>query len=234
MRTSRQCHRKPTSPRQSDPIDANGAERRYEPLSPEAQESVLQDLKDCIELGLLSPTIRPSIIGIHPDRFASNGLTFDGNPLPEFHSVARNVLDCFAAAVISIPSREFPPSPVRFQSRLDDDGRLILRLSTTLGIGIDGVSLTLTPDEANWIACYLYRLAKIKSMSVGRVYWDSNDPRCDFSIDYPGQMVRSRVLGLGEPGDDGRARWPECELIFDRIDSASREKAKNAVDLINA
>ena len=200
-------------------------------LSKEARERVLSDLKEHVEQGLLCPEVKPSLVGIPPENFVSNGLKFSGNSLPEFSSISRNILDCFAAAVLSIPFIEVPPSRVILRCRLreDNNGELMLCLASMQGSGAAMLPLELTTDGEVWVATHLRLLSAVKGIPLGNIYWDRSGLHSFFFIGYPGGLVRAKVPGLGDQDEDGKPRWPECEVVLEQISPALLNLAKSSI-----
>jgi len=204
-------------------------------LSEEEKQHVLSELREYMEQGLLCPDVKPSLLGIPPEDFVSNGLKFSGNPLPEFASVSRNVLDCFAAAVLSTPFLEIPSARVILRCRLrEDDGELMLYLAAMLSSDGKILPLELSTDGEVWVATYLRPLCTVKTVSLGSIYWTRSGLHSFFYLAYPGRMVRSKVPGLGDLGEDGKPRWPECELLLERITPALLRAARSAIGFVNA
>lgn len=212
------------------------------PSPAEAKDGGLSQLKLIMEQGHLSPVLRPFFLPISLDQFSYFEHDFLGNPLPEFFCIARNILDCFATAVISAPNLQCPPSPLSLRCRLgEQDDRLTLYLDAILTETdqiLDGIvtasdrilPLEMTNDSSIWVGNQLLRLAKVKDIALRGVYWDRSVRQVSFFCDYPGRMVRSKVPGLGELGEDGKAQWPQCELMLGVIDI--RERAKQAIGLV--
>ena len=219
---------------QSQPKPTNESERRYEKLSEEQKKAVLDDLRAWMEQGLMDPEIKPSILGVGPDRFACWGNKFDGNPLPEFCAISWNLLDCFATAVISAPDLQFSAVPLLVRCRLGEEQRILkLHLVALLTENENIQPMVMTERCQVWIGSYLRPLAKAKGIELGNIHWDRSGPHLFFSVEYPGKMVRRKVAGLGESGPDGKACWPECELAVGAISSSMRLRAKQSVDLIS-
>src|ERR1700730_556029 len=161
--------------------------------------------------GLMDPEIKPSILGVGPDRFACCGNKFDGNPLPEFCAISWNLLDCFATAVISAPDLQFSAVPLLVRCRLGEEQRILkLHLVALLTENENIQPMVMTERCQVWIGSCLRSFAMAKGIELGNIYWDRSGPH--FSVDYPGKMVRRKVAGLGESGPSGKACWPECEL----------------------
>lgn len=218
----------------SEPTPTPESQRRYEKLSGEEKDAVLDDLRAWMEQGLMSPEIKPSILGVGQDRFSCHGNKFDGNPLPEFCSISWNLLDCFAAAVISAPDLQFPAAPLLVRCRLGEAQRILkLHLVALLTENENIQPVVMTERCQVWIGSYLRPLAKTKGIELGSIHWDRSGPHLFFSFEYPGKMVRCKVAGLGESDPGGKARWPECELALGAIDSTMRLRAKQSVDFIS-
>ena len=176
----------------------------------------------------------PSLLGISPEDFKSNGLKFQGNPLPEFASISRNILDCFATAVLAVPFIKIPAAQTVFTCRLqEDNGNLTLYLTVMPGPNDQDLALQLTTDGEVCIATYLRRLSATKNISVGNVYWDSVDKHSLFFLEYPGKLVRAKVPGLGDPDENGKARWPEVRLEVAEVTAALRNEARNAITFVS-
>ena len=221
-------------PEQSKPKPTNESDRIDQKLSPEAWDQVLDDLRAWMEQGLMQPEIKPSILGIGPDRFSCWGNRFDGNPLPEFCSISWNLLDCFATGVISVPDLQFSAVPLLVRCRLgEEQGILKLHLVALLTDNENIQPMVMTERCQVWLGTHLRPLAKAKGIELGNIYWDRSGPHLFFSVEYPGKMVRRKVAGLGESGPDGKACWPECELALGAISSSMRLRAKQSVDLIS-
>jgi probable phosphoglycerate mutase len=219
---------------QSKPKPTSESERRYEKLSEEQKEVVLDDLRAWMEQGLMQPEIKPSILGVGPDRFACCGNKFNGNPLPEFCAISWNLLDCFATAVISAPDLQFSAVPLLVRCRLGEEQRILkLHLVALLTDNENIQPMVMTERCQVWIGSYLRPLAKAKGIELGNIHWDRSGPHLFFSVEYPGKMVRRKVAGLGESGPGGKACWPECELALGAISSSMRLRAKQSVDLIS-
>lgn len=204
-------------------------------FSEDQRNRLLSELKAEIEQGLLSPTVKPSFLGIGPDRFVCSQHAFDGNPLPEFKAISWNVLDCFATALISIPEQPFPASSIVLRCRLGEErGRLMLYLAAMLAEGEQVFPIEMTDESQAWVGMQLRSLAKAKELALGSIFWNRSGPHSFFFFDYPGQMVRSKVPGLGALGDDGKYRWPECEFQLKPVNAIMSEKASNAIDFIRS
>ncbi|MGH9496900.1 MAG: hypothetical protein ACRD3B_18025 [Candidatus Sulfotelmatobacter sp.] len=202
-------------------------------LSEEEKRHALSELKEYTEQGLLCPEVKPSLLGIPPEDFVSNGLKFGGNPLPEFASISRNVLDCFAVAVLAIPFVEIPPVRIVFTCRLHENrGKLMLYLVASLESGGAMLPLELSTDGEVCLASYIRRLSATKSMSLGSIYWDRVRRYSFFFLEYPGKLVRAKVPGLGDPGEDGEPRWPELKLAIAQVTTALRAKARDVIAFV--
>ena len=198
-------------------------------------DTVLDDLKTVAEQGLLNPSVKPSFLGMDPDWFVCSQHTFEGNPLPEFCSISRNILDCFATALLSTPDLEFPTSPLVMRCRLGEDRKqLMLYLTATLAVGEQTLPLELKEESEVWIGSNLRPLAEVKGIALGSIFWDHSGPHSFFFLDYPGQMIRDKVPGLGALGENGEPCWPECELILDPVTATLREKARRAIDFVQS
>jgi len=211
-------------------------ERPYRAFSSqEEKEKFLRDWKNELEQGLLNPILKPSFSGIGPDLFVYSEHTFEGNPLPEFCSISRNILDCFATALLSTPDLEFPASPLVVRCRLGEDRKkLMLYLTAVLAVGEQTIPLELKEESEVWIGSKLRPLAKTKGLALGNIYWDRSGPHSFFFFDYPGQMIRDKVPGLGAPGEDGKPRWPECELLLCPVTATLRDTARRAIDFVES
>jgi hypothetical protein len=202
--------------------------------SEEETDRLLSELKAEIEQGLLSPTVKPSFLGIGPDRFVCCQQTFDGNPLPEFRAISWNVLDCFATALISVPNMPFPAGSLMMKCQLGEErGCLMLYLSAMLAAGEQVFPIEMTDESEVWVGIQLRALAKAKELALGNIFWNRSGPLSFFFFAYPGQMVRGKVPGLGALGDDGKRRWPECKFELDPID-ATTGRARSAIDFIRS
>ncbi len=222
-------------PGPSNPKPASESEPKYPRLSAEQKDGVLNDLKKELEQGLLSPSVKPSFLGIDPDWFVCSQHTFEGNPLPEFCSSARNIPDCFATALISAPDLQFPASPLVVRCWLGEArDKLTLYFAATLASGEQTLPLELKEEWEVWIASELRPLAKVKAIALGNIYWDRSGPHSFFFFDYPGKMIREKVPGLGVLGEDGKPHWPECELLLDPVNAPMREKARHAIDFVRS
>jgi hypothetical protein len=214
----------------------------YKKLSEEEKKRANAVVKLIGEMGNLSPVLRPFFLPISLDQFSYFQHDFLGYPLPEFCSISKNILDCFATAVISAPDLQFPPLPLSLRCRLgEQDDRLTLYLDAILTETdqiVDGMvtvsdrilPLEMANDSSVWVGNQLLRLAKVKDIALRSVYWDRSVRQASFFCDYPGGMVRRRVPELGELGKDGKAQWPQCELMIGVIDI--RERAKQAIELV--
>ena len=137
------------------------------------EENVTDDLKAWMEQGLMNPILKPSFLGIDPDSFVYSEHTFEGNPLPEFCSISRNILDCFAMALLSTPDLEFPPSPLVMRCRLGEERQnLTLYLIAMLAVGEQMLPLELKEESEVWIASKLRPLATVKEIALGSIFWD--------------------------------------------------------------
>jgi len=214
---------------------ALASETRYQQLSKEEKNAVLDNLKAVTEQGLLSSSVKPSFLGIDPDGFVGPQHTFEGNPLPEFCSISRDILDCLATALLSTPDLEFPACPLVMRCLLGEDRKkLMLYLTAALTVGEQTLPLELKEESEVWIGSNLRSLAEVKGIALGSIFWERNGRHSLFFFDYPGKMVRDKVPGLGTPGGDGKPRWPECELLLDPVTSALREKARRAIHFVQS
>jgi TPR repeat protein len=214
---------------------ALASETRYQQISPEEKNTVLDNLKAVTEQGLLSLGVKPSFLGIDPRAFVGPQHTFEGNPLPEFCSISRDILDCFATALLSTPDLEFPASPLVMRCRLGEERKkLMLYLTAMLVVGEQTLPLELKEESEVWIGSDLRPLAEVKGIALGSIMWDRNGRDSFFFFDYPGKMIRDKVPGLGAPGGDGKPRWPECELLLDSVPATLRETAKRAIDFVES
>jgi hypothetical protein len=204
-------------------------------LSDEAKDRFLSEWKAELERGLMNPILKPSFLGIDPHSFVYSDHKFEGVPLPEFCSIARNLLDCFATALISAPGMELPEIALAIKCRLgEEEGVLTLYLTSLLATGDQIIPLQLTEQSEVWIASKLRPLAKTKQIELGNVFWDRVGRHSFFFFAYPGQMLRDRVPGLGRPGEDGKLRWPECTLPLGLVSARLRETASRAIDLVES
>lgn len=205
------------------------------PLSEEQKDRVLLGLKNYMEQGLVIPVLKPLFLSIGDGSFSCSGTSFAGNPLPEFCSISWNILDCFAAAVISAPNLQFPHRPLSVRCRLgEQEGGLVLRLVALAFDNEHIFPLEMSEVSDVTVASNLRLLAGAKDMRLGNIYWDRPRNHSVFFLPYPGQMVRSRIPGLGETGEDGNPRWPECEVILGIVGPSLQDRAKQIVSLVRS
>jgi hypothetical protein len=206
-------------------------------LSEEEKDRLLSAWKADMEQGLLSPNLKRSFLEVDVARFSCAGHIFGGIRLPEFCCISWNVLDCFATALVSAPSLEFPANPLVVSCRLGEDQnnqKLTLHLSATLAVGEQILPLSLREECEVWIASQLRPLAKTKEIALRNIFWDRTGRHSFFFFDYPGKMVRDKVPGLGALGENGKPRWPECQLLLDPVSANLREMAKRAIDFVRS
>ncbi len=222
-------------PERSNPKPTKEFEPRYPKLSGAEKDKFLDDWKKELEQGLLNPILKPSFLGLDPKRFVYSEHVFQGNPLPEFCSISRNILDCFSTALLSAADLNFPASPLVTRCRLGEEGKnLMLYLTATVETAEQIVALELTEQSEVLIASQLRPLAKAKQIELGNIFWDRDGRHSFFFFTYPGQMVRDRVPGLGIAGEDGKLRWPECALPLGLVTASLRETAARAIDLVES
>ncbi len=220
---------------ESKPTLTKESERRFERLSQESKKAVLDDLKAWMEQGQMNPILKPSFLGIDPHSFVYSDHKVEGIRLSEFCSIARNLLDCFATAVISAPGMEFPASALTVRCRLGEGGNdLVLYLTAILTTAEQISALELTEESEIWISSNLRPLAKTKQIELGNIFWERTGRHSFFFFGYPGQMVRDTVHGVGAPGEDGKLRWPECTLLLGLVTATLRETAVRAIDFVNS
>jgi hypothetical protein len=219
--TRQETHTKPKPP--------SDTRASYEKLSERNKKAVLDDLKAVIDQGLLSPNVKPSFLGIGTDSFCCSQNRFEGNPLPEFCAICWEALDCFATALISTPALQFPASPLVLRCRLGEE-RSRLTLYLTAMLAPPEQILPLSEESEIWIGSNLRALAEIKGITLSNVFWDRSGPVSFFFFDYPGQMSRDGVPELGALGEDGKPRWPECELRLAVVNAKLRETARKAIE----
>jgi hypothetical protein len=204
----------------------------YEKLSKEDFQRACSSVRRLIEYGHVGPGLKPFFLPIDGDQFAYSHHSGE-YPLPEFVSISMNILDCFATAVISAPTLHFPPIPLSVRCWLSDrDDRLTLHLEGTLTATEQIRPVEMTEDSAVWVASHLRALAEVKDIAPGDICWDRSMPDSSFWFDYPGRLVRHKVPWLGELGKDGKAQWPECELMMGVIDEPMRERARQAIGFV--
>jgi hypothetical protein len=159
--------------------------------------------------------MKPSFLGIDPDWFVCSHHTFEGNPLPEFCSISRNILDCFATALLSAPDLELPTNPLVMRCRLGEDRKtLMLYLTAMLAVGEQTIPLELKEESEVWIDSNLPPLAEVKGIALRSIFRDRNEQHSFFFFDYPGKMSSDKVPGMGAPGGDGKPRWPSANCFW--------------------
>jgi CheY-like chemotaxis protein len=220
---------------ETEPMPPSESQPKYPKLSAEQSDRVLTDLKAWMERGLMNPILRPSFLGIDPHLFVYSQQEFGGNPLPEFCSISRNLLDCFTTALLSAPDLEFPTNLLVMRCRLGEDRKkLMLYLTAMLAVGEQMLPLELKEESEVWVGSNLRPLAEVKGIALGSIFWDRNGKHSFFIFDYPGKMVCDKVPGLGAPGGDGKPRWPECELLLDSVPATLREEARRALHFVQS
>jgi hypothetical protein len=219
-------------------MPASQSERRYPKLSEAELGNFLKDWKKELEQGLLSPSVKPSFLGIDPVWFVGSQHTFEGNPLPEFCSISRNILDCFATALLSTPDVEFPASPLVVRCRLGEERKnLRLYLIAMLAVGEQILPLELKEEWEVWIASKLRPLAKVKEIALANIFWDRTRRHSGIrssSLTIPVKWFATRSPDWEHLRENGKPCWPECELLVDPVTATLRETARRAIDFVES
>lgn len=212
------------------------------PIDEDSKERVLSELKQLALEGSLDLRHDPSQLGLDIDSVQHFNCKFGSNPIPEYRSLAAQLIDTFASTFITSPKFpegsirlrivcglcQFMPDPELGSPLFDDPGpddepRPEFDLYVNVFKSLHGNAFF------PFIADRELMLHVLETAQYFQQDWWRNS---DFLystdklwfVDYPGRMRASAVPGLGEPLPDGRLNFPHSELEIE-VDDKLRAKA---------